>query len=428
MAALVASGLRVASAKVGPDFIDPSYHAVATGRPGRSLDVFLAGEDVVRRQAARASRGADVLVVEGVMGLFDGAGEAGVDGSTAAVSRLLDAPVVLVVDASAMSGSVAALVHGFTRFDPSVNVAGVILNRVASEGHATLLREALAPLGVAVLGVLGHDDALTWRERHLGLVPVVETPEKTRDSVARLGAVIARDVDLAALVAIATGAPTHEVDDVPHAAFVAHARVALCVGKAFSFVHPENLALLAEAGAELVEVDPLVDESLPADCTALYAGGGFPEVYASALAQNERLLGDVRARVGAGLVTWAECGGYLWLCETLDETPMAGVLVGARATMTERLTLGYRRATTRGPGIFGPAGTALRGHEFHRSTVTPAGEGMDLAGRFGTAPGGVNTPTLFASYLHQHLAATPELAERFLAAASAHGGHESGRG
>ena len=417
MAALVASGLRVASAKVGPDFIDPSYHAVATGRPGRSLDLFLSGEDVVRRQAARAARGADVLVVEGVMGLFDGAGETGVDGSTAAVSRLLDAPVVLVVDASAMSGSVAALVHGFTRFDPSVNVAGVILNRVASEGHATLLREALAPLGVPVLGAIGRDDALTWRERHLGLVPVVETPEATHASVKRLGAVIGRDVDLAAIVAIATHASTRVVEDVPHAAFVGHARIALCVGKAFSFVYPENLELLSEAGAELVEFDPLVDEELPEGCRALYAGGGFPEVYAPTLGENHRLLEDVRRRVGAGLVTWAECGGYLWLCESLDGTAMAGVLAGVHATMNERLTLGYRRATTRGPGIFGPAGTELRGHEYHRSTVTPPGEGLELVGRFAAGRGGVNTPTIFASYLHQHLVATPHLAQRFVEAA-----------
>ena len=419
MAALAARGLRVASAKVGPDFIDPSYHGIATGRPGRSLDVFLAGEDVVRRQGARASRDADVLVVEGVMGLFDGAGEPGVDGSSAAVSRLLDAPVVLVVDASAMSGSVAALVYGFTRFDPSVHVAGVILNRVASAGHATLLTEALEPLGVPVLGVIERADELVWRERHLGLVPAVEAPESTRDSVARVGAAIAQGVDLEAIMAVAQRAPSHEVDDVAHARFVGRARVALCVGRAFSFVYPENLELLAEAGAEFVEVDPLTDEALPADCVALYAGGGFPEVYASALAENTRLLADVRARVGAGLVTWAECGGYLWLCASLDETPMAGVLEGFHATMTDRLTLGYRRARTRGPGIFGPEGTELRGHEFHRSIVTPAGEGLVLTSRFGANPGGVNTPTIFASYLHQHLAATPELAERFVAAALA---------
>ena len=419
MAALVSAGLRVASAKVGPDFIDPSYHAVATGRPGRSLDVFLSGEEVVRQQAARAARGADVLVVEGVMGLFDGAGEAGVDGSTAAVSRLLDAPVVLVVDASAMSGSVAALVHGFARFDPSIDVAGVILNRVGSDAHAALLREALEPLGVPVLGVLGRDDALTWRERHLGLVPVVEDPEATRRSVARLGEVVGRGVDLGAITALARRAPAHPVADVAHARFAGDARIALCVGKAFSFVYPENLELLEEAGAHFVEVDPLSDESLPEDVSALYAGGGFPEVYASALGENRRLLASVRSRMGAGLVTWAECGGYLWLCESLDETPMAGVLAGVHATMTDRLTLGYRRATTRAPGIFGPAGTALRGHEYHRSTVTPAGDGLDVVSRFGSGAGGVNGPTIFASYLHQHLSATPELAHRFVAAALA---------
>ena len=418
MRALAATGLRVASAKVGPDFIDPSYHAVATRRSGRSLDVFLSGPEVVRRQAARASQDADVLVVEGVMGLFDGSGEPGVDGSTAAVSRLLDAPIVLVVDAAAMSGSVAALVHGFASFDPTIRVAGVVANRVGGEGHAALLREALEPLGVPLLGVVARDDALAWRERHLGLVPVVEAPERTSASVARLGDAMARFLDVQRIVAIARSAPTLDVADVPHARRVGSARVALLAGRAFSFVYPENLALVAEAGAELVAVDPLVDERLPDGCTALYAGGGFPEVYAAELGENRRLLADVRQRVGGGLVTWAECGGYLWLCDTLDDQPMAGVLVGARATMTERLTLGYRRAVTRGPGIFGDAGTELRGHEYHRSTVSPPGGGLELTGRFGSAHAGVNTPTLFASYLHQHLAATPELAERFVAAAS----------
>jgi cobyrinic acid a,c-diamide synthase len=418
MRALVAAGHRVASAKVGPDFIDPSYHAVATGRAGRSLDVFLSGESVVRSQAARASRGADVLVVEGVMGLFDGSSEPGVDGSTAAVCRLLEAPVVLVVDASAMSGSVAALVHGFSRFDPDLRLAGVVLNRVAGEGHATLLREALAPQGVPVLGVLGRDADLEWRERHLGLVPVVEDPSGTRASVERLGQVVAASLDLDAIVRVARSAPMSEVAPAPSARAVGHARVAVCTGKAFSFVYPENLEALAEAGAEIVPVDPLADQNLPPECTALYAGGGFPEVYATELAANRPLLSDVRRRVGSGLATWAECGGYLWLCDSLDGVPMAGVLEGVRASMTDRLTLGYRRARTVGLGLFGPSGTELRGHEYHRSVVTPTGDGLEMTGRFTSGRAGVNSPRLFASYLHQHLAATPHLAEQFVSVAS----------
>ncbi|HEX5266842.1 MAG TPA: cobyrinate a,c-diamide synthase, partial [Acidimicrobiales bacterium] len=195
MAALRARGVVVAAAKVGPDFIDPGYHAVATGRPGRNLDSWICGEDVIGALAGRAAAGADVLVVEGVMGLFDGAAVPGPDASTASVARLLDAPVVLVVDASAMSRSVAAVLHGFATFDPDVRVAGVILNRVGGPGHVELLAAALAPSGIPVLGALARDDRLTWRDRHLGLVPVAEDRAAVEESVARLAEVVATAVD-----------------------------------------------------------------------------------------------------------------------------------------------------------------------------------------------------------------------------------------
>ena len=414
MRALVARGLRVAAAKVGPDFIDPSYHHLATGRPSHSLDAFLSGEALLPALAADAASDADVLVIEGVMGLFDGSGQPGCDGSTAAVSRLLDAPIVLVVDASAMSGSVAAIVHGFSTLDPDVRIAGVVLNRVGSVGHEALLREALEPLGIPVLGALLSDDALVWRERHLGLVPVAEQPEEVRASIGRVGEAIGSALDLDALVALARSAPARTVAEPPRAAPVGRCRLAVCGGPAFSFVYPENLDLLAQTGAELAFFDPLVDAALPEGCTGLYAGGGFPEVYAAVLGENRSLLADVHRRVTAGMATWAECGGFLWLCESLDGAPMAGVLSGVHAEMTEQLTIGYRQATTREAGIFGPAGTAIRGHEFHRSVATPPGEALELEGRFGSGRAGYISPTLFASYLHQHLAATPQLAERFV--------------
>src|SRR5437660_1841686 len=187
MAAMAGRGIRVTSGKVGPDFIDPGYHSLATGRPGRSLDAWLSGEENLCSLAAAGTEGTDLLIVEGVMGLFDGSAQPGCEGSSAAVARLLEAPVVLVVDASAMSGSVAAVVHGYRDLDRRVDVAGVVLNRVGGEGHATLLWEALEPLDVPVLGVLYHDDALAWRERHLGLVPVAEHPDAVRAAVTRLG-------------------------------------------------------------------------------------------------------------------------------------------------------------------------------------------------------------------------------------------------
>jgi cobyrinic acid a,c-diamide synthase len=415
MAALVARGWRTASAKVGPDFIDPSYHAVATGRPGRSLDAWLSGEALLPSLAAAASEDADVLVVEGVMGLFDASSEPGCDGSTAAVARLLDAPVVLVVDASAMSGSVAAVVHGYRDLDRDVRVAGVVLNRVGGEGHATMLREALQPLRVPVLGVLYDDPDLVWRERHLGLVPVAEHPDEVRLAVDRLGAVIERTCDVPAMLELARAAPTRRVADPPAAAAAGRVRVALASGPAFSFTYPENVALLAEAGAELVAFDPLVDERLPDGCDGLYAGGGFPEAFAGALGDNRPLLDDVGRHLQRGLVAWAECGGLVWLCRALDGVAMVGA-IPASARMTDRLTIGYRTAVTRTPSPFGPAGTVLRGHEFHRSVVDPAGDALELRGRFGHGAAGFASPTRFASYLHQHLAATPELAERFVAA------------
>ncbi len=431
MAALAARGLQVSAAKIGPDFIDPSYHAVATGRPSCSLDAYLSGEELLPGLAARASTGTDLLVIEGVMGLFDGSGQPGCDGSSAAVSRIVDAPVVLVVDASAMSGSVAAVVHGFATLDSDVRLGAVVLNKVASAGHEQLLREALAPLRIPILGAISTDDGLAWRERHLGLVPVAEQPDTVRASISRLGQVIARALDLEALVKLARSATTRTVADPPTAAEVGKCRIAVCRGPAFSFVYPENLELFEQAGAEIVGFDPIVEPALPAGCTGLYAGGGFPELFAAQLAENRSLLADLRRQVGHGrqvgqgrqvghgMVTWAECGGFVWLSESLDGTAMAGVLEGVHAEMSDRLTIGYRQATTRVPGYFGPAGTTLRGHEFHRSVAEPTGEGLELHGRFTSGRAGYVTSKLFASYLHQHLAATPRLAEAFVAAACA---------
>lgn len=417
MAAFAGRGIRVTSGKVGPDFIDPGYHSLATGRSGRSLDAWLSGEGNLCSLAAAGTEGTDLLIVEGVMGLFDGSAQPGCDGSSAAVARVLDAPVVLVVDASAMSGSVAAVVHGYRDLDRRVAVAGVILNRVGGAGHATLLREALEPLDIAVLGVVYHNDALTWRERHLGLVPVAEHPTTVQTAVRKLGAAIEASCDLAAIEAVARAAAIKTVPTPPQARPVGSVRVALAAGPAFSFTYPENLALLTQAGAELMPFDPLRDRGLPAGCEALYAGGGFPEVFAPALAENRSLLASVRSAVAGGLVTWAECGGLLWLCQALDGTPMVGA-IPARGRMTESLTIGYRSSVTRVASPFGPAGLALKGHEFHRSILEPVGDALEIAGRFGEATGGYASPTLFASYLHQHIASTPTLAESFVATAA----------
>ena len=417
MAALRGRGDRVSSAKVGPDFIDPGYHSVATGRPGRNLDPWMCGEAVIAPLAARAGAGADVLVVEGVMGLFDGVGATAV-ASTAHVATLLEAPVVLVVDASAMSGSVAALVHGFASFDPNLIVAGVVLNRVGSDTHEALLRAALAPVGIPVLGALRRDDGFAWRDRHLGLIPVIERPQEVRESIDRLAHAVTAQVDLDAVWRLAAAAPRRATAGPPTAAAGGRCRLAVAAGAAFSFGYTDNLELLAQAGAELVPFDPLRDPTLPEAIDGLIAGGGFPEVYAAALADNRPMLADTRARVDSGLLTWAECGGMLWLGQQLDGHRLCGV-IAAEGRMTRRLTLGYRTATFRTATALGPAGTVVRGHEFHYSSVEPPGDALLLEGTAGSSRGGWAAPNLLASYLHVHLAGAPHLATQIATAAAA---------
>jgi cobyrinic acid a,c-diamide synthase len=417
MAALRRRGDRVAPSKVGPDFIDPGYHALATGRPGGNLDAWICGEERIAPLAAKAGSGADILVVEGVMGLFDGAAEPGNPASTAHVARLLDAPVALVVDASAMSGSVAALVQGYATFDPSLRIAGVVLNRVGSPSHESMLRDALAPLGIPVLGALARADELAWRDRHLGLVPVVEQRDAIEKSLELLADAVAASCDLDAISAVARAAPRRAAGEAPFARPTATARVAVAGGPAFNFTYPENLELLEQAGADLVPFDPRADAALPVDVDSVYVGGGFPEVFVEELAANRPLLADVRARIANGLVAWAECGGLLWLSRSLDGHALCGAL-DADGRMSDRLTLGYRRASTSSDTPLAPAGTELRGHEFHYSHLEPPGDALTMSGRNGESRAGFASPRLLASYLHLHLAADPRMAERFVATAA----------
>lgn len=414
MAAFRRRGLVVGSAKVGPDYIDPSYHALATDRPARNLDAWLCGTDAIAPLAGRAGEGCGLLVVEGVMGLFDGADDpTGPSASTAQVATLLDAPVVLVVDAAAMSRSVGALVYGFSTFDPSVRVAGVVLNRVGSDSHERMLRDALEPLEVPVLGVLRRTDAFRWRDRHLGLVPVVEHRDEVRASVDALGAAVERSCDLEALLAIARAAPRLSVAPPRRAWHQAKVRVGVASGPAFSFLYQDNLEALEQAGAELIPFDPAQDAHLPSGLQGLYAGGGFPEVFAESLAGNRTLLADVRVRVEGGLVTWAECGGLLWLCRSLDGHRLAGA-VHADAHMTDRLVLGYRHLWPRVDNPLAAAGDELRAHEFHYSTLDPPGDAIEYRSRRGADRAGYGSSTLLASYLHLHLGGDPSPAERFV--------------
>jgi cobyrinic acid a,c-diamide synthase len=434
MAALAARGLRVAGAKVGPDFIDPSYHALATGRPGRTLDPVLSGPELVAPLFAHGAAGADVAVVEGVMGLFDGRSGAGETGSTAHVAKLLDAPVLLVVDAGGMARSVAALVAGFRDFDPALRLAGVILNRVGSDWHEKILRDALAPLGVPVVGALPRRPEVAAPSRHLGLVPVAERPAAARAAVSALAEVVARSVDLDGVMRLARSAPALGAAPWSPASAVGQlaprdaanwptSRVAVARGPAFSFHYAENLELLQAAGAELLDLDPLADEALPEGTQALCLGGGFPEEHGAGLAANEPLRDAVRAFCAGGGPVVAECGGLLYLGEELDGHPMCGVLP-VRGRMTGRLTLGYRDAVAGADSLLWAAGDRVVGHEFHHSDVQPgAGDppAWALTARGRTVAEGFAGPTVHASYLHCHWAATPQAAVRLASVAAGAG-------
>jgi cobyrinic acid a,c-diamide synthase len=422
MAALARRGLAVSPHKVGPDYIDPGYHALATGRPGRNLDPVLCGEDLVAPlflHGVGTPSDADVAVVEGVMGLYDGRGTTSY-GSTAHVARLLDAPVVLVVDAGAQGRSVAALVHGFAAFDPAVRLGGVVLNRVGSDRHEEILRSALAGLGVPVLGALRRHDTLATPSRHLGLVPAAERASEAVAAVDALAAVAERSLDVDALLAVARGAGplVAEPWDPPVARTTGGARpvVAVAGGAAFTFAYAETAELLAAAGADVVTVDPLRDEALPEGTRALVLGGGFPEVHAEALSANQALRAGVRSLAGAGLPVAAECAGLLYLARDLDGHPMCDVLpVSAR--MTARLTLGYREARAASDSVLLAAGTTVRGHEFHRTAVD-APDAVPPAWTVAGRPEGFVKAGVHASYLHLHWAATPQVARRLVEAAA----------
>jgi cobyrinic acid a,c-diamide synthase len=421
MAALRARGRCVGAAKLGPDFVDPAYHRVATGRPGRNLDIRTAGADMIPRLAAQAADGADLLVVEGEMGLFDGVG-ATAEASTAHVASLLGAPVVLVVDASKMSGSVTAVVQGFhgllqKRFRSGL--AGVVLTGVGSDAHEVLLKEAVRAAAVPVLGAFAGADTMDWRNRSLGLVRVMEEPDDVAGAVEQLAGRAERSLDLRSLGTVAERARPLRAR-LPEAAHpVSSSRVPIAVpGQSdLSFAYEDNLEQLESAGAKIVRFDPRTAASLPSGVKGFYTGGGLPEQYVKEISANAPLMADVYARVSAGLVTWAEGGALPWLCRSFDDTAMCGVLA-ADATTSDHLTAGYRTATLRNRCPLAPAGTVLVGHEHHESEALPSGSALRLTGSEGSSRVGWATPSLFAAYLSLHLGAGPSRAEWFVATAA----------
>jgi cobyrinic acid a,c-diamide synthase len=433
-------GLVVQAFKVGPDFIDPGLHALVTGRPSHTLDGWMCGRDhVVATVAARAAD-ADLAVVEGVMGCFDGVAAGGEAGSTAEVAKWLGAPVVLVLDASAQTRSAAAIVLGFERFDPRLRLAGVVFNRVGGPGHACGL--ALAVRGTCraePLGGLGSDPMLELPERHLGLVTALEgalDAERRR----RLADAVEASLDLARLIELAAPldfAPPTTVpsDGATHGQVAGaaeptprRARIGVARDAAFQFYYPENLVRLEAAGATLRFWSPVAASGLP-DVDGLYFGGGYPELHAAALAANATVRRAVRAFAAAGRPVYAECGGLMYLAEALEDAagtvhPMVGVVPTTVRLRPPRLTLGYADVRFVRDSPLGPAGTRVRGHEFHASSIDPVPERVPRAWRVAARDGteraeGYCIGQTLATYLHLHFGSSPEIPRAFVAACAA---------
>ncbi|GAA0444768.1 hydrogenobyrinate a,c-diamide synthase [Acrocarpospora corrugata] len=442
MAALVRRGLTVSPHKVGPDYIDPGYHALATGRPGRNLDPWLTSEDLVAPLFLHGSEGADIAVIEGVMGLYDGMRGTADFASTAHVARLLEAPVVLVVDATGQGQSVAALVHGFASYDTRVRLAGIILNRVGSPRHEQVCRESLESTGIPVLGAIPRTSDAATPSRHLGLVPVAERHAEARRAIATLATLTESTCDIPALIAAADQAaplsaspwsawspsglsgtsglsnelsppgPSSAAGPEPLTAAGPRPVVAIAGGAAFTFGYAEQAELLVAAGAEVVTFDPVHDEDLPPGTRGILLPGGFPEIYAEELSANQPMRAKVAEFAANGGAIVAECAGLLYLSAELDGHPMCSI-IDAKAEMTGRLTLGYRDAVAVRDSVLTRAGERYRGHEFHRTACTPPANPLWRwnDGADGYASGGV-----LASYLHLHWAGSPVLARRFVEA------------
>jgi cobyrinic acid a,c-diamide synthase len=427
--ALREKGLRVVLFKCGPDYLDPTYHVRASGLPSHNLDGWMMGRDAVLATFARAAAGADVALIEGVMGLYDGASVRAEAGSTAEIAKWLAAPVVLVVDASGMARTLAAVVAGFVAFDPEVRIAGVVANRVGSREHLELLRRALDE--PQVLGGLPEDPGLRFPERHLGLLSASETAVP-QERFAAWGRRALEWLDLDRIVAIARAAPAlpsveaRTVAEGPPRSEVC--RIAVAWDEAFHFYYEDNLARLERLGARLVRFSPIRDRSVP-PADALYLGGGYPEVHARELSENRSMRASIGEFAAQGGVVYAECGGLMYLSRairTLDGTSFAMVgLVPGEVAMGERLrAIGYVEVETQAESILGPAGLRFRGHEFRYSELRldqPVERVYSVRRRRGdrTFPEGYRVGPVLASYVHAHWASNPRVAEGLVAAAAA---------
>ena len=425
MAAFHRRGLRVQPFKVGPDFIDPGFHEVACGRKSRNLDGWMLSQTANIEILARACADADLALIEGVMGLFDGREANAESGSTAEMAKWLGAPVLLVVDASAMARSAAALVSGFEAFDPALNLAGVLFNRIGGQRHADLLRDAVASRGLSKpLGFLPRNDKIAMPSRHLGLTMASEALTVT--GLDEMTDWVEKHVDLDALLALARQQPTDLIAPIttpsPQASRV---RIGVARDAAFCFYYQDNLDLLSEAGAELVDFSPMIDQALPADLGGLYLGGGYPEIHAAALSENRPMLAAIRDFAQSGAPVCAECGGFMYLTEAIaDSAGQEHTMVGlfpTRARMQTRLAaLGYLEAEASTDALWLKTGERLRGHEFRYSEIDAMppeiGRCLTLNNTHGARQEGYRAGSVLAGYAHLHFRSCPDFAARFVEA------------
>ncbi len=421
LAALERRSQAVQSFKVGPDYIDPMFHRHVTKRACRNLDPVLTSEDYVQQCFAQHSQTAEYSLIEGVMGLFDGASGSDDFGSTAHVARLLDLPVLLILNCSSLARSIAAIAHGYRSFDPRVDVAGVVLNRVGSDRHLELLTAALEPLNLPILGVLRRQDDITIPDRHLGLVPTAEL-ENLNSLLDRLADLGETCFDWSRLLPLLSSEHIEKEESKAQPS-TSKIRVAVAYDSAFSFYYADNLDLLEQLGAELVYWSPLNDSALPEGTQGLYFGGGFPEVFATELANNHLARCAVKTAIQSNMPTYAECGGLMYLCEQIvdfagQSHPMVGILP-TTAIMGKKLTLGYRHATVMQNSLMMNKGDRAWGHEFHRSTLTHESDQplFNLEGYHSGIPlrsEGWQCYQVHASYTHLHFGAQPEFLKRFL--------------
>ena len=424
MGALTRRGNKVQPFKAGPDYIDPSYHQIACGVPSRNLDTWLCDHSTVLELFQRASAGCDVSVVEGVMGVFDGHSSLTEEGSTAQLAKLLGAPVILIADAAKVARSVAAEILGFQKFDPDLNVAGVILNGVGSDRHLEFCKPQIeATTGLPVLGYLPRKEEFIQPERHLGLIPTVEgtVAQQWYDGVINQ---VEATMDVDAILKLAQSAktPPASLTVYPEVALSSRATIAVAQDMAFNFYYQDSLDLLTAWGAEIAPFSPLEDEKLPAGASGIYLGGGFPELFASHLSDNKPMHQSIMEAVASGVPVYAECGGLMYLGKSLSDLegvthPMVGVIPAESAMSQSRLTLGYREVESCSDNPVLQVGQRVRGHEFHWSTLAqqPGAEEsvykvIDQENR----PDGFRTRNVWASYVHIHLGSRPGLAARFV--------------